>query len=150
MNTAQTGSRWIFSDLTTCCGKRCCILHCFAVPRDIFHFAKYWSTGGMKLTGENRSTRGKEKPVQVPLCPPQIWHGLTQDRTRAFAAGGRRLIARAIARPCEIFWNGTITITKDVLHVGLKYWRCVEMLRIWDQFVMQRVWFNSVCQQGKD
>jgi hypothetical protein len=28
-----------------------------------------WSTGGMKFTGENRSTRGK--PVPVPLCPPQ-------------------------------------------------------------------------------
>ena len=24
-----------------------------------------------------------EKPVPVPLCPPQIPHGLTRDRTRA-------------------------------------------------------------------
>jgi hypothetical protein len=30
--------------------------------------------GGMKLTGENWGTR--EKPVQVPLCPPQIPQGL--------------------------------------------------------------------------
>jgi hypothetical protein len=29
----------------------------------------------MKLTGENRSNGGK--PVPVPLCPPQIPHGLT-------------------------------------------------------------------------
>jgi hypothetical protein len=28
----------------------------------------------MKLTGENRSTRGKIVPM--PLCPPQISHGL--------------------------------------------------------------------------
>jgi hypothetical protein len=41
-----------------------------------------------------------EKPVPVPLCPPQIPHRLTRDRTRAFAVGGRRLTAWAMARPC--------------------------------------------------
>jgi hypothetical protein len=40
-----------------------------------------------------------EKPVPVPLCPPQIPHGLTRDRTRASAVGGRRLTAWATARP---------------------------------------------------
>jgi hypothetical protein len=45
----------------------------------------------MKLTGENRRTR--EKPVSMPLCPPQIPHGLSRDRTRASAVGGRRLTA---------------------------------------------------------
>jgi hypothetical protein len=35
----------------------------------------------------------------VPLCPPQIPHGLTQDRNRASAVGGRRLTAWAMARP---------------------------------------------------
>jgi hypothetical protein len=40
-----------------------------------------------------------EKPVPVPLCPPQIPHGLTRDRTRASAMGGRRLTAWAMARP---------------------------------------------------
>jgi hypothetical protein len=30
----------------------------------------------MKFTEKNRSTRG-EKPVPVPLCPPQIPQGLT-------------------------------------------------------------------------
>jgi hypothetical protein len=34
-----------------------------------------------------------EKPVPVPLCPPQIPHGMTGDRTRASAVGGRRLTA---------------------------------------------------------
>jgi hypothetical protein len=33
----------------------------------------------MKLTGENRELG--EKPVPVSLCPPQISHGLTRDRT---------------------------------------------------------------------
>jgi hypothetical protein len=40
-----------------------------------------------------------EKPVPVPLCPPQIPKGRTRDRTRAFAVGGRRLTASAMARP---------------------------------------------------
>jgi hypothetical protein len=35
----------------------------------------------MKLTGKNRSTWGEKKPVPVSLCPPQIPHGLTWDRT---------------------------------------------------------------------
>ena len=34
-----------------------------------------------------------EKPVPVPLYPPQIPHELARDRTRASAVGGRRLIA---------------------------------------------------------
>jgi hypothetical protein len=40
-----------------------------------------------------------EKPVPVPLCPPQILHGPTRARTRASAVGGRRLTAWAMARP---------------------------------------------------
>jgi hypothetical protein len=39
-----------------------------------------------------------EKPVPVPLCPPQIPHGLTRDRTRASAVGGRRLTAWPMTR----------------------------------------------------
>jgi hypothetical protein len=37
--------------------------------------------------------------VPVPLCPPQIPRGLTRDRNRASALGGRRLTARTMARP---------------------------------------------------
>ena len=40
-----------------------------------------------------------EKPVPVPLCPPQIPHGLIWDRTRSSAVRGRRLTAWAMARP---------------------------------------------------
>jgi hypothetical protein len=40
-----------------------------------------------------------EKPVPVPLCPPQIPHGLARDRTRASAVEGLRLTAWAMARP---------------------------------------------------
>jgi hypothetical protein len=53
-----------------------------------------------------RNLQGKtevlgEKPVPVPLCSPQIPHGLTRDRTRASAVRGRQLTAWAIARPAH-------------------------------------------------
>jgi hypothetical protein len=56
----------------------------------------------------NEIYRGKpkysgEKLVPEPLCPPQIPHGLTRDRTRASAVGGRRLPAWAMARPGRFF-----------------------------------------------
>jgi hypothetical protein len=53
--------------------------------------------GGMKIGRRNRSTR--EKPVPVPLCPPQIPLDQTRDRTRAAAMGSQRLSASAMARP---------------------------------------------------
>jgi hypothetical protein len=40
-----------------------------------------------------------EKPVPLPLCPPQIPHGLTRDRARPSAVRGRRLTSWAMARP---------------------------------------------------
>jgi hypothetical protein len=70
----------------------------------------------MKLTGENRQLG--EKPVPVPLCPPQTPHALTRDRTRASAVKSRRLTAWAMARPwrwvvffcvMEPRWNETDT-----------------------------------------
>jgi hypothetical protein len=39
-----------------------------------------------------------EKPIPVPLFPPQIPHGLTRPRTRASAVRGRRLTTCAMAR----------------------------------------------------
>jgi hypothetical protein len=52
--------------------------------------------GGMNGR-ENRSTR--RKPVQAPLCPPQIPLDQIRDRTRAAAVGSQRLTASAMARP---------------------------------------------------
>jgi hypothetical protein len=39
-----------------------------------------------------------EKPVPLPLYPPQIPHGLTQDRSRVSAVKGRRITAWIMAR----------------------------------------------------
>jgi hypothetical protein len=68
--------------------------------------------GGMRIARGNRSTR--RKPAPVPLCPPQIPHDLTWDRTRTAAAGSRRLTAWAMARPTTSFtqswrWRQYIT-----------------------------------------
>jgi hypothetical protein len=54
------------------------------------------SHGGNILTGVKKNS--DEKPVQVPVCPPQILHGLTWARTLASAARGWQLIASAMAR----------------------------------------------------
>jgi hypothetical protein len=51
----------------------------------------YGAVGGMRIGGGNRSTQ--RKPAPVPLCPPQIPHHLTWDRTRAAAVGSQRLTA---------------------------------------------------------
>ena len=40
-----------------------------------------------------------EKPVPVPLCSPQITHGLNWDYTWASAVRGWKLTAQAIAQP---------------------------------------------------
>jgi hypothetical protein len=40
-----------------------------------------------------------EKPVPVPICPPQIPHALNRARTRASAVRGRRLTTWSMARP---------------------------------------------------
>jgi hypothetical protein len=50
----------------------------------------------------------------VPLCPPQIPHGLTREWTRASAVGGRRLTAWAMARPSRRF--GVMKVIKERLH----------------------------------
>jgi hypothetical protein len=64
----------------------------------------------------NEIDRGKpkysgEKPVPVPLCPSQIPHGLTRDRTRASAVGGRRLTASAMARPISDYLEKPLSFT---------------------------------------
>jgi hypothetical protein len=57
---------------------------------------EYGAFGGMKIGRGNRSTR--RKPVSVPLRAPQISHGLIWARTRAAAAGNRRLTVRILPR----------------------------------------------------
>jgi hypothetical protein len=69
----------------------------------------------------------REKPVPVPLCPPQIPHRLTRDRTRASAVGCWRLTAWAMARPIIVV---LLRFMKNLLH-----WNAVNVkfCRIWPQ-----------------
>ena len=57
----------------------------------------------MVLVGETEVVR--EEPVTVPLCPPQMSHGLVWDRTRASAVKGKQLIAWAMAVPLNTTIN---------------------------------------------
>jgi hypothetical protein len=52
----------------------------------------YGAVCGMRIGRGIRSTR--RKPAPVPLCPPQIPHDLTWDRTRAAAVGSQRVTPR--------------------------------------------------------
>jgi hypothetical protein len=51
----------------------------------------YGAVGGMTIGRGNRGTW--TKPAPVPLCPPQIPHDLTWDRTRAATVGSQQLTA---------------------------------------------------------
>ena len=62
----------------------------------------------MKLTGETEVLG--EKPVPVPLCPPQIPHGPIRDQTRASAVRGRRLAAWAMAGPNVCFLRSNLVL----------------------------------------
>jgi hypothetical protein len=55
------------------------------------------AVGEMRNGWGNRSTPRKNAPV--PLCLPQIPHGLTWVRTQAATVGSRRLTTWAMARP---------------------------------------------------
>jgi hypothetical protein len=50
----------------------------------------------VELYWQGKTEELGEKPVPVPLCPPQIPHGLTWARTRASAVRGRRLTTWAM------------------------------------------------------
>jgi hypothetical protein len=74
--------------------------------------------GGMRIGRGNRSTRRKSAPA--PLCPPQIPHDQTRDRTRAAAVGSQRLTAWAMARPCSRAYPASWTLGTGGCSLGIK------------------------------
>jgi hypothetical protein len=68
--------------------------HIVHAPDDI---SVWWTTVEWYRQGKIEEIR--EKPIPVPLCPPQITHGLTRAQTRDSAVRGERLNAWAMARP---------------------------------------------------
>jgi hypothetical protein len=57
----------------------------------IFFFVFSYNEAAMQWNWQWKPEVLGEKPVPVPLCPPQVPHGLIRDRTQAFAVRGRRL-----------------------------------------------------------
>jgi hypothetical protein len=70
-----------------------------------------------------------EKPVPVPLSPPQIPHGLTRDRTRVSAVGGRRLTAWAMATDFCTNLNTVLATHTDAQHAGQTGFPCQRRSR---------------------
>jgi hypothetical protein len=64
------------------------------------------TVGGMRIGRGSTRT----KPAPVPLCPPQISHGLSWARTQAAAVGSRRLTASAMARPIMSLSTGDSSV----------------------------------------
>jgi hypothetical protein len=85
----------------------------------------YGAVGGMRIGRGNRSTR--RKPAPVPLCPPQIPHDLSWDRTRAAAVGSQRLTTWAMARPGLVLLqkhcDGLAFISGALFVIRLRKWR---------------------------
>jgi hypothetical protein len=87
-----------------CCCSRCwsetvsrnCSLHLayYTSPRWYMrvegHMGRYW---------QGKAENLREKPVPVPLCPPQLPHGLTHVRNRTSTVRGWRLTTWAMAWP---------------------------------------------------
>jgi hypothetical protein len=96
---------------------------CPIVPDPDDRWYECGAVGGMKIGRGNRITR--RKPAPVPLCPPQIPHDLTRDRSQAAEMGSRcltvisdvsRILQSAILSWCQrssqtsvffssIFWD---------------------------------------------
>ena len=93
----------------------------------------------MKLTGENRQLG--EKPLPVPVCPPQISHGLTRDRTRASAVRGRRLTAWAIPRPYPVIYFQFCLFIK---HIFFK-WHSENYLTVRNFLCFLLLFYISFC-----
>jgi hypothetical protein len=65
-------------------------------PQMIYDDDDCGAFGGMRISRGNRSTQ--RNPAPVPLCPRQILHDLTWNRTRAAAVGSRLQTATTMAQ----------------------------------------------------
>jgi hypothetical protein len=88
----------------------------FIPQDDITYYMSTESRDGIILAKENPRTR--KKPAPVPLCSPQIPHGLTLAWNRAFAVRGGAL---ATARPNHIIQEYSSVTDFDVIIFGETY-----------------------------
>jgi hypothetical protein len=65
-----------------------------------YAFSRWYEFGERRWNDiDGKTEELGEKPIPVPLCPPQIPHGLTQALTRASMVRGWWLTTWAMARP---------------------------------------------------
>jgi hypothetical protein len=96
----------------------------------MINFCPFPSNGALvERNWQGKSEELGEKPVPVPLCPPQIPHGLTRDRTRASAVGGRRLNAWAMARPSVLNIFSKKKTSTSELHINHLF--CIYFITIY-------------------
>jgi hypothetical protein len=87
--------------------------------------------------GKPKYSGGGGEPVPVPLCPPQIPHELTWDRTRASAVRGRRLTAWAMARPTLTLLHSATEVLSSVSITAILTSRALESTHAATCFVCQ-------------
>jgi hypothetical protein len=109
-------------------------------PRMIDDDDECGAVGEMRIGRGNGSTR--RKPAPVPLCPPQIPHDLTRDRTRAATVGSWRPTAWTMTRPnkrvtgahTKVYIKEVVNITlNDVLTTFyVNYYKYGNGEKLWD------------------
>lgn len=86
-------------------------------------YESLWKTDDVILTGKEEIFG--DKLVPLPLCAPQIPHGLIWDSTQSPAMIGRRLISRSMARPelwAEHYVGYTVISVTECGTVWLETW----------------------------
>jgi hypothetical protein len=73
---------------------------------EVFFLVFYFNGTPVEWYRQGKTEVLRGKPVPVPLCPPQIPHEPTRDRTRAYAVKGRGLTAWVMARLNLLLKNG--------------------------------------------
>jgi hypothetical protein len=76
----------------------------------------------------------------VPLCPPQIPHGPTRDRTRASTVRGQRLTAWAMARPTNSYVRSCRVFPVQIIFTS---WRSFVVYRTLCPSIIRHAWIVS-------
>jgi hypothetical protein len=71
------------------------------------------SDGGI-IYWQGKTEELGEKPIPLPLCPPQIPHGITRARTRASAVRGRRLTTWAMVRHASSLYSNSCQVLRSI------------------------------------
>jgi len=80
---------------------------------------RVWDTDDVIMTGKKGIF--EDRLVPLPLCAPQIPHGLIWDSTQSLAMKGRRLISRSTAWP-ELWVEHYVVYTVISITEGGTIW----------------------------